>query len=183
MALRHTHCKLCFKLVPAVCPLSGCACRVHAAFHPNAFESSLVAHQEGAAAAASVLAADFQDGKYDYGAPGFNQGLLDAEDAEGDAEAAAKERPQAPQGPVCLWKPERVVHDYKAAKKLVAVVDSQRGLNLADNPLLPHQAVTAAGAGEGAQDGDNKDVEMGRCKCSCCCYACTVWGHTVSAWL
>lgn len=141
------------------------ACRVHAAFHPSAFESSLVRHQEGAAAAAPLLAADIQEGKYDYAAPGFHQGLLDGDDAEGGAEAGAKDGAQAPQGPMCLWKPERAARDYKVAKKLVAVVDHQRGLNLADNPLLPQDAIAAAsGAGEGgAQGGEGKDAEMGEC--------------------
>lgn len=71
---------------------------------------------------------------------------------------------QAPEGPVCLWKPARVVQDYKVAKKLVAVVDHQRGLKLADNPLLPQDVISAAaagGAGEDKQDG--KDTDMGEC--------------------
>jgi hypothetical protein len=38
-----------------------------------------------------------------------------------------------------------VAADYRAAKRLVAVLDHQRGLRMADNPLLP----TAAAAGEG----------------------------------
>lgn len=141
-------------------------CRVHAAFHPSAFESSLVSHQEGAAAAAAVMVADIQEGRFDPAAPGFHQGLLDGDDAEGDAEA--KEQPAGPTGPVCLWKPDRVVHDYKVAKKLVAVVDHQRGLKLADNPLLPPEALAVANgpAGEGAQEGEGKDVEMGKPGCS-----------------
>jgi len=112
------------------------------------------------------MVADIQEGRFDPAAPGFHQGLLDGDDAEGDAEA--KEQPAGPTGPVCLWKPDRVVHDYKVAKKLVAVVDHQRGLKLADNPLLPPEALAVASgpAGEGAQEGEGKDVEMGKPGCS-----------------
>jgi hypothetical protein len=51
------------------CPLSP-ACRVYAAFHPSAFEASLVRHKEGAATAASLLASDIQEGRYEPSAPG-----------------------------------------------------------------------------------------------------------------
>lgn len=67
---------------------------------------------------------------------------------------------QPPEGPMCLWKPERVAADYRTAKKLVATVDHQRGLKLADNPLLPQAAIAAAGGGDG-QDGEGKDADMG----------------------
>lgn len=50
-------------------PLSP-ACSVHAAFHPSAFESSLVRHRQGAATAASLLASDIQEGRYEPSAPG-----------------------------------------------------------------------------------------------------------------
>lgn len=135
---------------------------VYAAFHPSAFESSLLRHKEGAATAASLLASDIQEGRYEPSAPGFHQGLLDGDaDGEGDGEAGGKAH--APEGPVCLWKPERAAADYKAAKKLVAVVDHQRGLKLADNPLLPQGVITAAAAGgaEGGQDGKDTDMDGG----------------------
>lgn len=90
---------------------------------------------------------------------GFHQGLLDG-DGDDDGEGGGKAH-DAPEGPVCLWKPERAAADYRAAKKLVALVDHQRGLKLADNPLLPQDVIAAAAAGgaEGGQDG--KDVDMG----------------------
>lgn len=135
---------------------------MYAAYHPNAFESSLVRHQEGAAAAASLLAADIHDGKLEPSAPGFNQGLAEGDEAEGgEGDGAGKDRPQAPEGPMCLWKPARAAQDYRVAKKLVAVVDHQRGLQLADNPLLPQDVIAAAAAssGDGAQEG--KDADMG----------------------
>jgi hypothetical protein len=97
-----------------------------------------------------------------FPASGFHQGLLDGDDADGDGEGA-KDRAQAPEGPVCLWKPERVVQDYKVAKRLVAVVDHQRGLKLADNPLLPQDVISAAAAGEDKPDG--KDADMGEHAC------------------
>ncbi|WIA09843.1 hypothetical protein OEZ85_010057 [Tetradesmus obliquus] len=118
---------------------------VRAAFHPAAFESSLARHKEEAAAAAQVLAADIRDGRYDPARPDFNQGQLDpgAEAAEDGSAPVAP--PPGPEGPVALWRPERVAADYRAAKRLAALLDHQRGLRLADNPLLP----AAAGAGEG----------------------------------
>jgi hypothetical protein len=57
--------------------------------------------------------------------------------------------PPASEGPVGLWKPDRVAADYRAARRLVAVLDSQRQLRLADNPLLP--AAAAGGDGEAAE--------------------------------
>jgi hypothetical protein len=62
--------------------------------------------------------------------------------------------PPAPEGPVGLWRPDRVAADYRAAKRLVAVLDHQRGLRLADNPLLP--AAAAAGKGEAAEAAQGK---------------------------
>lgn len=78
--------------------------------------------------------------------------------------------PPGPEGPVALWRPERVAADYRAAKRLVALLDHQRGLRLADNPLLP----AAAGAGEGeageaaagersSRSGGAAVVEFGKC--------------------
>jgi hypothetical protein len=44
--------------------------RVYAAFHPTAFETSLVRHQEGAVTSASMLATDINEGRYEPSAPG-----------------------------------------------------------------------------------------------------------------
>jgi hypothetical protein len=44
--------------------------RVYAAFHPTAFETSLVSHQVGAATTASMLATDINEGRYEPSAPG-----------------------------------------------------------------------------------------------------------------
>lgn len=49
-----------------------------AAFHPNSFEASLQTHKEGAAAAASVLVADINEGRYEPSEPRFHQvGVLE----------------------------------------------------------------------------------------------------------
>jgi hypothetical protein len=93
------------------------------------------------------------------------QGLLDGEDGEGEG---SKDQP--PEGPMCLWKPERVVADYRTAKKLVGTIDHQRGLKLAENPLLPQAAIAAAGGGDG-QDGEGKDADMGELGWECGCVA------------
>jgi hypothetical protein len=50
-----------------------------------------------------------------------------------------------------------VAADYRAARRLVAVLDHQRGLRLADNPLLP----AAAAAGEG--EGEAAEAAQGEC--------------------
>ncbi|KAF8055817.1 hypothetical protein HT031_006592 [Scenedesmus sp. PABB004] len=129
---------------------------VRAMYHPAAFESSLARHKEEAAAAAAALAGDIRSGALDPAAPDFNQGAPPRDD--GDDGGAA---PAAREGPVCLWKPERVAADYKTARRLVALLDSQRGLRLADNPLLPAPPAAAAGEGEGEAEAEKDGGEGG----------------------
>eukprot|EP00879_Flechtneria_rotunda_P006667 GHRR01007007.1.p1 GENE.GHRR01007007.1~~GHRR01007007.1.p1 ORF type:complete len:333 (+),score=154.33 GHRR01007007.1:449-1447(+) len=126
---------------------------VRATFHPAAFEESLARHREDAATQAAVLAMEIREGKYDPIRPDFNQGLLDSATEQAEDGAAAPAVPK--EGPACLWKPDRVAHDYKVAKRLVCVIDHQRGLNLSDNPLLPQVAAPAAEgeAQDAAEDG------------------------------
>lgn len=121
---------------------------VRARHHPAAYEASLARHMADAADAARALAADIRAGTLDPAAPGFNQGSGDAAD---DAPRAAMP---------CLWLPERVATDVAAAARLVALLDQQRGLTLADNPLLPQPTEGAPATAppdavhSGALDGD-----------------------------
>lgn len=119
-------------------------------YHPSAFEASLARHKEEAAATAQQLAEDLREGRLDPSSSNFNQGMQ--EPAEQSDEGEPFGPAPVPEGPVCLWKPDRVAYDYKSARCLVAVVDFQRGLQLADNPLLP--AVEAAGGPDTAADAD-----------------------------
>jgi hypothetical protein len=97
----------------------------------------LARHKEEAAAAAAALAADIAEGRLDPAAPHFNQGLMQEGGSEGGAPPSnSSSRPR--EGPLCLWKPARVAADLALARKLAAVVDAQRGLGCAANPLLPH---------------------------------------------
>ncbi|KAF6250875.1 hypothetical protein COO60DRAFT_1629284 [Scenedesmus sp. NREL 46B-D3] len=132
---------------------------VRAAFHPAAFESSLARHKEEAAAAAQVLAADIRDGRYDPARPDFNQGQLDLAAEAAEDGGAPVVPPPAPEGPVGLWRPDRVAADYSAVRRLVAVLDHQRGLRLADNPLLP--AAADVGEGEAAEAAHNGEAAAG----------------------
>jgi hypothetical protein len=149
---------------PPLCPLGS---RVRAAYHPAAFESSLARHVEEATSSAAVLSLEIRDGKYDPSGPTFDQGQLKPGEAgegeEGSAAAVAPVGPP-PEGPVGLWRPERVAHDYKVAKRLVCVVDQQRGLQLADNPLLPSLPTSSAAA---AADGEGADGEAVKGTCAC----------------
>jgi hypothetical protein len=130
-----------------------------------------VRHREEAAAEAAVLAAAVRDKALDPAAPDFNQGR--GAEAGGGADGGARE------GPVCLWAPARVANDLKVARTLVALVDSQRGLRLADNPLLP-PAADAGGMAAMATDGQegadgtangawaaNRRGQGGSCCCQC----------------
>eukprot|EP00878_Enallax_costatus_P003885 GHUV01004105.1.p1 GENE.GHUV01004105.1~~GHUV01004105.1.p1 ORF type:complete len:477 (+),score=158.20 GHUV01004105.1:186-1616(+) len=123
---------------------------VRAAYHPSAFESSLTRHKEDAATAAQQLAEDIREGRVDPASDSFNQGVQEAAEATENGEPVGPA--PAPEGPASLWKPDRVAADFKVAKRLVALVDHQRGLNLADNPLLPK--VDAADGAEPAADGE-----------------------------
>lgn len=105
---------------------------------------------DDAVVAAQQLCEDIRDGRLDPASPGFNQGLSEAGGAAEEGEPVGPA--PVPEGPVCLWKPDRVASDYMLAKKLVAVVDHQRGLQLADNPLLPK--VEAADGAEEAAEGE-----------------------------
>lgn len=127
-----------------------CCCSVRASYHPSAFESSLTRHREDAAAVAQQLAEEIREGRLDPASPGFNQGLQEPAAAMDDGEPVGPAA--APEGPVCLWSADRAAADYKLAKRLVAVVDHQRGLQLAHNPLLPK--VEAAQGTEAGADAE-----------------------------
>lgn len=134
------------------CPtcLPTCYCSVRAAYHPSAFESSLARHKEDAVTAAQQFAEDMREGCLDPASDTFNQGVQEATEATENGGSVGPT--PAPEGPACLWKPDRVAADYKVAKRLVALVDHQRGLHLTDNQLLPK--VDVADGGEQAADGE-----------------------------
>ncbi|KAI8470777.1 MAG: hypothetical protein J3K34DRAFT_508811 [Monoraphidium minutum] len=120
-------------------------------FHPAAFEERLARRRADAAEAAAAFASDLENGHLDAGAEGFNQGAYDLElfasapppEAPGGAgeRGGGGERPRPPAppppppAPALLWRPERAAADFKAAARLAAVLDAEKGV--ARNPLLP----------------------------------------------
>jgi hypothetical protein len=114
-------------------------------FHPAAFEERLARRRDDAAEAAAAFASDVEAGKLAPDAEGFNQGALAAEPAPvpapaaGAPAAAGEEGAAAPAPPpppsALLWAPARAAADLRAALRLAAVMDEEKGV--AANPLLP----------------------------------------------
>jgi hypothetical protein len=115
-------------------------------FHPAAFEERLARRRAAAAEAAAAVASDLESGRLDPASDGFNQGALDA--AEGGGGASGEQPPPPPSA--LLWAPGRAAGDLKAALRLAAVLDDEKGI--ASNPLLPDvpEAEQEAEAGKGA---------------------------------
>ena len=132
------------------------ACSTKEQFDPRAFEQALVHRQEQAQAAAAEMRTAIQEGTYDPTVPNFNQATLE-EDAEeegaapastpaatggkaaaGTGGAEAGTAPPPPPVSPLLWKRDRVAADLKLAKRLMVVMDRERGIT--DNPLLPELA-------------------------------------------
>lgn len=123
-------------------------------FHPVAFEERLARRSATAAEAAAAMAADIESGRLSPEADGFNQGALDLlpqtaaaapaaageaaageEPGEAKAAAGAASAPPPPPPSALLWRPARAAADLKAALRLAAVLDGEKGIE--SNPLMP----------------------------------------------
>lgn len=138
-------------------------------YHPAAFEERLARRKAESAEAAAALIADMDSGRLAPDSDAFNQGALDvteplpraasaaapgaagaeggAHPEEGEQGAAAPQPPPPPSA--LLWTAGRVAADLRAAMRLAAVLDSEKGV--VGNPLLPE-----APAGMAAEKGDER---------------------------
>jgi hypothetical protein len=140
------------------------------------FAEALEARRAAAAEEAVQLTNAIADSTYDPASDTFYQGTLQEE-----AVPAAAEPPKQPKQPKqvggsgqggevggppppppvspLLWKPERVVADLKLARKLMVVLDAERGLTA--NPLLEADLMAAAAAADAAAAAEGEEGAAG----------------------
>jgi hypothetical protein len=135
-------------------------------FDPNTFAEALDARRAAASEEAEKMTDAISKEIYNPASETFHQGTLQEEEAPAAAEPPKQLKqvggagqggevggppPPPPVSPL-LWKPERVVADLKLARKLMVVLDAERGLD--ENPLLSAELVAAAAAAAaGGEDG------------------------------